>query len=541
MKKILLFVSLIITTGILIAQTGQIGGPTIGLSPMIVEKSVNPGDSFTFELYVENGNEFESFDFKAFVADVKETKDGTYKVLEPGITPYSIAKYVKIDPTEFTIPPKSTKIINVTVSVPRGLTGGLYGVIVVQLEPPEETEEGALQETAFIYQMTSFLEVVLRGTRQRVEAFVDSFEVKLSKDFPTLKAYLGDDALVFVAGVSNMGNVHIVTKGTLIIQTADKRTVTRMPLGGGRGVIIPDATVNLISATKRKLPPGEYIARAVIDYGGRRPAIAETTFVVKEKEVEVKETQKIEFAKFLVEPQEIEFNLMPKSFRSKIVKIINRGDTAIELEGKVLPLEFDIYGELLPEEERKGSIDWIKITPSVFKLGPGKSRNVRISARVPKNASGGYYADVIFKSRGSEGSETGANLLIFVGDKIEKKASLNLKNLKILEDAVSFDIIFSNDGNIHLKPDFQVVLVRHYPQVEENGIVKAAYDKVIANASKSGADNNPVLPKSERIFSILFPVILEEGNYEILVRANYGGAEPIVVRQPFKVGGNDNE
>ena len=120
-----------------------------------------------------------------------------------------------------------------------------------------------------------------------------------------------------------------------------------------------------------------------------------------------------------------------------------------------------------------------------------------------------------------------------------KKASLKIKNVKISKDAVSFDIMFMNEGNIHLKPDIQVALVRHYPQVEENGIVKAPRDEIIANANKSGADNNPVLPKTERIYGILFPIVLEEGNYEILVRADFGGAEPLIARQSFKVGGNE--
>lgn len=535
MKKFLLLVLFFVISNIML---GQVGRPSIALSPMLIEKSVSPGDSFTVELFVENNNEFETLNFKAFVADVEETKDGTYKILEPGTTPYSVAKYVEIEPTEFSVPPKSTKMIKAKVSIPRGLVGGLYGVIVVQLEPPETTEEGALQEMTFIYRMTSFLEITLRGTRQRLEAFCNSFEVKLSKDFPMFRTYLGDNALVFVAEVTNTGNVHVVTKGTLIIQTVDKRTVARMPLGGGRGVIIPGATVNLMSITGRKFPPGEYVARAVIDYGGRRPMIAETKFTVKEQKVEVQETQTIELAKFLVEPQEIEFNLMPRAFRSQIIKITNRGDTPIELEAKVLPLEFDEYGDLLPEGERKGSIDWVKVTPSTLKLDPGKSRNVRISVKVPEDASGGYYGDIIFRSKGIESSETGANLLIFVGNEFVKEASMEIKNLEVLENGVSFDIIFKNEGNIHLKPDLQVALVRHYPQTEENGIVKPPRDEVIANASKSGADNNPVLPNTFRIYGILFPIVLEEGDYEILVRADFGGEAPIVARQSFKIGGN---
>lgn len=534
MKKILILVLFLIISSIILSQ---VGGPSIALSPMLIEKNVNPGDSFTVELFVENNNEFETLNFKAFVADVEETEDGTYRILEPGTTPYSVAKYVKIEPAEFSVPPKSTKMIKAEVSIPRGLVGGLYGVIVVQLEPPEATEEGALQETTFVYRLTSFLEITLAGTRQRIEAFCDSFEVKLSKDFPMFRTYLGDNAFVFVAKVTNTGNVHVVTKGTLIIQTIDKRTVARMPLGGGRGVIIPGATVNLMSITGRKFPPGEYVARAVIDYGGRRPVIAETKFTVKEQEVEIHETQTIELAKFLVEPQEIELNLKPRAFRSKIVKVTNRGDTPIELEAKILPLEFDEYGDLLPEGERKGSIDWVQITPRIFRLDPGKSRNVRISIRAPEDASGGYYGDIVFKSKGIESSETGANLLILVGNEFTKKASMEIKSLEILENGLSVDIIFKNEGNIHLKPDLQVALVRHYPQTEENGVVKPPRDEIIANASKSGADNNPVLPNTLRIYGILFPIVLEEGDYEILVRADFGGEAPIVARQSFKVGG----
>ncbi|OQX56845.1 MAG: DUF916 domain-containing protein, partial [Thermotoga sp. 4484_232] len=239
MKKLFFILVLLSLSSIFIAQ----GGPSIRMDPILVERSVRPGDTFSYVLNVENADKFNPLILDVFVTDFVEDELGTYQLVSPGRTPYSAVKWMKVSPEKLTIPPGKTKTVEVTVSVPRGISGGLYGAVVFRIHPEEGTEEGALGETVFEFQMASFLELVIKGTAQRLEAHAVSFKVEKSKKYMFLRQKVGENALVFTTTVLNQGNVHIFTKGLLILRTKQGRTVARMPLGGGRGVILPGAKV----------------------------------------------------------------------------------------------------------------------------------------------------------------------------------------------------------------------------------------------------------------------------------------------------------
>jgi len=484
---------------------------------------------------------------KALVMDVVETVEGAYDLKQPGSTKYSIARWVRVEPDTITVPPKETKTVIVTVNVPRGVSGGLYGAVTFEIQTPQSqetqrpTEEGAYGEIEFKYRMASFLEIVVSGTRKRIEAFPAYFKVERSDDIPSIRIQIGDGALVFTLGVLNKSNVHIITKGTLTIKTKEGRTIAKMPLGAGRGVVLPDSTVNMRTITRRFFPPGEYIARAVVDYGGRRPIVAETTFTVSSEKVETEEEKKeANPVMITIDPVDIEIKALPGSYRSSIVKVSNLGEETLQVEGKILPLVYDIYGEILPEEERGTPPDWINLTPSSFSLRPGQSRNVRVAVRVPENFTGGYYADVIFKTEGGLKTEVGANLLVFVGkdEDITIEASADLV-YTVKEDGVYADIIFENTGNYHLLPKITFGLNRITPQqVTDEGLIIP--EKVESLIQEEISSTNPVLPGTKRIFSIFIPIVLEESQYELLARCDYGKT-PIVLRKSFQMEGRNGE
>nr|WP_238374297.1 DUF916 domain-containing protein [Thermotoga petrophila] len=541
MRRISLMV-LILMSAVFLAQ-----GISIRMDPIVVSKTVNPGTSFSYEIFLENDSEFESITLKALVMDVVETVEGAYDLKQPGSTKYSIARWVRVEPDTITVPPKETKTVIVTVNVPRGVSGGLYGAVTFEIQTPQSqetqrpTEEGAYGEIEFKYRMASFLEIVVSGTRKRIEAFPAYFKVERSDDIPSIRIQIGDGALVFTLGVLNKSNVHIITKGTLTIKTKEGRTIAKMPLGAGRGVVLPDSTVNMRTITRRFFPPGEYIARAVVDYGGRRPIVAETTFTVSSEKVETEEEKKeANPVMITIDPVDIEIKALPGSYRSSIVKVSNLGEETLQVEGKILPLVYDIYGEILPEEERGTPPDWINLTPSSFSLRPGQSRNVRVAVRVPENFTGGYYADVIFKTEGGLKTEVGANLLVFVGkdEDITIEASADLV-YTVKEDGVYADIIFENTGNYHLLPKITFGLNRITPQqVTDEGLIIP--EKVESLIQEEISSTNPVLPGTKRIFSIFIPIVLEESQYELLARCDYGKT-PIVLRKSFQMEGRNGE
>jgi len=521
--------------------SAQTEGPKMLLDPILVERTARPGDIISYILNIENEDDFNPLTLDVSVADITESDSGSYEIVEAGTTPYSVSRWLKTNVNRIVIPPKSLREVEVTLDVPRGVSGGLYGAVVLTPVTAQINEEGALGVSEFVFQMASFLEVVIAGTAIRQEAYTAGFDVGLSKDYMFLKGEVGDDALVFSSSVLNEGNVHIVTSGTLQIKTLDNRTVARYPLGGGRGVILPGATVSLMTVMTRKLPPGDYIARSVVEYGQRRPLISEVSFAVKEEEVSVETNEYAELAKFLIEPSEIEISIKPGAFRSAVVQVTNRGEEKIDIESKILPLVYDIYGEILPEDERGEGPNWIELSPSSFSLDAGRSRSVRISVRPPSDSVGAHYADLVFRSSSGDASvEGGVSLMILSGSDFTRKPSLNLVSMQEIEGAINFDYILKNEGNIHIYATFEVALSRLFTQeILESGQILPARSQEIARMTIP-LDDAPVLPGAERLLSIMMPAELEAGEYELLLRLDFEGDEPVVFRTKFSIGEGEN-
>lgn len=517
-------------------------GPSLEIDPLVMERRVAPGSELIYEITIENHDQLASVTLEAEVFDIREDIRGAYALVPLGTTPYSLSRWITISPSKFTIPPGGSQEIRVSVSVPRGIAGGRYGAVGVTTAMPTSAAPGdALVASTVRFRMASFIELVVTGSMPRMEAYAEYFDVSLSRDHPELRVQVGDNALVFAAAVRNEGNVHVVANGRLTISTMDGRTVAQFPLGGGRGVIIPGATVELRSVIRAALPPGEYRARAVIDYGTRRPVVANTTFVVAEDTVVADETHGTELQKFAVLPDQVDMTLRPGSMRSAVLEVVNRGEDELVLTGQVLPLAYDAVGVLLPSEDRAGGLEWVTISPQQIRIRPGMSTRVRVTARAPRDASGSYYADIVFSSEGPGlQTESGSSLLIFVGDSdadIVRRGTVEIGAVVTEGDTLSADVWFVNEGNVHVGLSGELFLLRHYAHEEaEDAHIARAREEQVASVSLDTAEN-PVLPGTERLLRFMMPVELEEGEYELAVRIDYGGIEPAIARHRFNLEG----
>lgn len=517
-------------------------GPSLEIGPLVLERTLAPGSQLTYEVTIENHDQLQSVSLEADVVDIEEDTLGTYDFVPLGTTPYSLSRWITISPNRFTIPPGGAQQIKVTISVPKGVTGGRYGAVVVTTVPSSSgVVAGALIASTVRFRMASFIELVVAGALPRTQAYAESFTVRLSSEDPELRTWVGDDALVFAAAVKNESNIHIIARGQLSISTADGRTIAQYPLGGGRGAIIPGATVELRSVLTSALPPGKYRARAVIDYGTRRPIVAYTDFIVEEGEVVADEVRGSSPQRFAVVPDEIEMTLRPGSMRSAVLEVVNRGEDDLILTGQVLPLAFDLVGALLPSQDREGGLSWVTVSPEHVRVRPGMSSRVRVIARAPGDASGAYYADVVFSSQGSGlQTESGSSLFVFVGEAdavVARRGAAQLTAVVIDYGTLSVDVLFVNEGNVHLSLSGELFLIRRYPQMEdEDARIAHVREEQIASVALD-ASQNPVLPGAERLLRFMLPAELEDGEYELAARVDYGGDEPAIARLRFVIEG----
>lgn len=515
--------------------THQANCQNLGIDPLLVQRTINAGSPFSYTVSVQNDSLFEAIILDVAFADIAENVDGVYDLVGPGSSLYSLAKWVTFEPKTLIIPPAGEGQVLVSIAVPRGMSGGAYGAIV--LSPSEDCRSVTGTGVPYTYRMASFVELEIAGGAVRKEAFISDFSVSPSSDWPTLRQQVGDHAFVYSAEVTNVGNTHITTKGSLSIRTTEGRTIANYPLGGGRGIILPESTVRLQSVTGRKLPPGTYIARAIIEYGGRRPVVSEVEFEVTEAEIASKEQAAVSLSRFIVEPQEMELVVRAGAMNSSILELTNRGSESIEVSSRIIPLEFSILGEFLPEEERGEGPEWITINPSAFTIQPGRTQKIRLTTRPPRDASGGYYADLLFESQTEGGTtESGSSILVFVGDKVEKSGTTEIVNIEQYAEYIVFDAVFTNKGNYHLPVDGDFALSQVYERYvdEETGRVFPRQTETISSIAIP-TSLNPVLPGKQRAFSFQIPTTLAPGDYEISMRVDYGGEEPALTRLPFRV------
>lgn len=536
---------------ILLANLAFLQGTfNLRLDPMVVTKTVSQGDKFSYNIFLENADEFNAVGIEVVVADVTQDIDGNYNVIQAGTTSYSAAKWIKVTPANFTLQPAGGQIVTVDVSVPRGTVGGRYAAVVFRIVPPSQKPEvmsDAMGIAAqFQFQIPSFLELSVEAGRKRMEAYATDIEVQKIGEIPSLaevKQTIGDDANVFSVTVWNKSNIHVEVTGELTIKTKEGRTISKMPLGAGRGIILPETKVKIRSITLKQFPAGTYLAKGVIYYGGHRPAVIETEFTVEEGGTKISQTKSNEAPMFYVDPGNIELKILPGTFRSTTVEITNRGQQVANITTFIYPLEYDIHGELIPTEERSKAPDWIEINPGSFQLKPNQSRRIRIAANPPKEALGGYYFDIAFSSATADvKTEFGANLLVYVGsdETITKKISADFQLIRLTENGLDIDLLVKNEGTIHLLPSVTIGIEKRIPSREEqSGVILPATTQRIASASYT--EETPILPKTDRLFSATMPIKLEPGEYDIVARIDFGASEPLLLKGTIKIEGGEGQ
>src|SRR5690606_30660788 len=140
--------------------------------------TVRPGDQFSYLIYLANEDRFNPVTLDVDVADISEDTSGNYRLQPLGSTPYSLERIVRVEPRRLTIPAGATRTVEVTVQVPRGMTGGRYGAIVFTIQgPADDPGEDAFASSNFLFRMTSFLELVLEGGALRREAYAASLDL----------------------------------------------------------------------------------------------------------------------------------------------------------------------------------------------------------------------------------------------------------------------------------------------------------------------------------------------------------------------------
>ena len=149
------------------------------------------------------------------------------------------------------------------------------------------------------------------------------------------------------------------------------------------------------------------------------------------------------------------------------------------------------------------STSWVSFSPSTFTAQPNVWTSVKMTIKLPKTASLGYYYAVIFKPTIPNATPTarstsikGSNAILVLVDSSSgnEKRSINVQSFTASKHVyeylpVNFTVTLHNSGNIYLAPSGDIFISRHSD---------ISHTIATIPVNPNGAN---ILPKSNRVFT----------------------------------------
>jgi hypothetical protein len=237
------------------------------VDPPKVILSIKPGDKKSGYVTITNTSPKDSVHLKAYPLDVIYLPDGSNDFVPLGSTPWSLGEWLKIKPDEFDIPPKQEQVIRFQVKVPPKARGGYYGVIFFEMRSPQTITKDQATVTIGVRIGTIVL-VEVAGT--------SAYEASLN----TLTVVKKDNKYQVECTIQNSGNILIRPFGTIQILDPGGKVVTQMALNPNKEGVFQQTSRKFTVVCKEPLKEGQYVVRALLDYGGEKLLGGQVAFKV---------------------------------------------------------------------------------------------------------------------------------------------------------------------------------------------------------------------------------------------------------------------
>ncbi len=459
-------------------------------------------------------------------ADVVENIEGVYKPVELGKGAPSCANWLKFKDSIIELGPQSGKEIEVFIEIPAGVKGGRYGALTFTTQPTKE-------ERKYKTKIPVYFEITIQP---EIKPKINIEDIKIVEDIkklPRFMFYKLKDAIAVLVSVKNESDIHAKVKGNLILRDKRGRKIKEIPLGAGRGIILPNTTVEVASIIK-KPEPGEYYIDAILRYGSLTPAKASATFVVTKKKIEKKEMLLGSTILLSVKPEFIEMPVSPGAFRIKTILLENEEDSEIKVKAEIKELINDLEGELYSPDTFGlfySGINLIQLEEKEFILKPRERKPIKLKFNIPKEEnSGGRYASLILNAS-KEGSllPISYQIPIFINFIGKTNEEIKVEKIEVSGKApVNFYIYLENLGDIHLKPKGSI-------SVSQKLLTSAGEQIVKIGEYELRELKGYLLPKGKVKMFAEGPLRLKSGKYFIKVVIQYGKNKELVFEKELNL------
>lgn len=242
----------------------------IGINPGRVEKTITK-DDHSFFITVNNPVD-KGENFVVSTQGMSQSPTGGAIFEEEGKEgKWSAAKLMRLEPKEFYLAPKASQKIKVEVDIPKGYSGGAYGVIIVSPKPKGVTEEDMVSGIEMQYQVGSLVLLTFLESQEGLIRNGKIREISLIQTKP-------EEEIKILTYFHNTGNIHLRPGGSVIIQDKSGKEIAHLPIEAA--TILPDCSRPLEATWKpKKLPIGKYTAESRVELDGDLKK-AKTDFMV---------------------------------------------------------------------------------------------------------------------------------------------------------------------------------------------------------------------------------------------------------------------
>jgi P pilus assembly chaperone PapD len=227
---------------------------TFGIMPMEVQQKMAAGETrLTDEIEVYNGSD-QPVHITGSVVDWKLTPRGEYEYSEAGTDPLSCAKWIQLSPATFNVLPKKSVRVRYTITAPQAAFEERHAMIFFLSRPlPSKTSDGM---------------GVMVATRMGCKVFVSPAQAapKTGK-IADMDFQAAANPRVKVL-VQNTASTMFRAKGTLQVRDEDGTVVAQAASNSAQ--VLPGATRELWFELSAPLLPGNYVLKAVVDYGAKQ-------------------------------------------------------------------------------------------------------------------------------------------------------------------------------------------------------------------------------------------------------------------------------
>jgi len=245
----------------------------ITASPLGLDFEVAPGERQVGSFLVRNTGD-EAEEINVTLNDYMRTPTGENQFLPAGTLPQSLEPFVSYAPATFALNPGETQEVQFEIAIPEDETGSHWVLFLVRESAPIATNELGIegQTGGFGFNASVSFGIRVRQldpTNVQADGRISGVRVQLAQS---------DEATQVEFMFENTGTTFLQPEGIVEIRDTAGQTVTSMPVDVFR--ILPGSRRILSVQLEDTLPPGKYVALAVIDFDGDFLVAGQSVFSV---------------------------------------------------------------------------------------------------------------------------------------------------------------------------------------------------------------------------------------------------------------------